>query len=221
MTKSKWHSRGLLIGGALLTLGFLGFRFLPFIGAWLVKDEVAAQRVTIDSPAPDFTLLGSDGAPHTLKSYLGKKVVLEWTSPTCEFTAKQYMSGNMQALQTYARAQNVEWLAINSSNPKTVDYLSPAQARARVTKTGSNVSAFLIDADGAVGRTYGAKTTPSLYLIDEKGIVRYFGAVDDKPWGDGSVKGAKNYLIAALNDISAGKSVSVPETQPYGCSVHY
>jgi peroxiredoxin len=221
MTKSKWRSRGLFIAGFLLALGFLGFRFLPFIGAWLVKDEVAAQTLAIGVTVPDFALLGSDGVTHSLKSYLGKKVVLEWTSPTCEFTAKHYASGNMQTLQKYARAQNVEWLAINSSNQKTVDYLSPAQASARVAKTGSSVSAFLIDADGAVGRRYGAKTTPSLYLIDEKGIVQYFGAVDDKPWGVGSLQGAKNYLMMALQNIGEGKPVTVPETQPYGCSVHY
>jgi len=79
-----------------------------------------------------------------------------------------------------------------------------------------------MDEPGAVGRAYGAKTTPHMFIIDAKGNVVYNGAIDDRRSTDvADVKIAKNYVAAALDEIKAGKPVSTPSTTPYGCNVHY
>jgi hypothetical protein len=221
MAAPKILRRLAYITATLVILGYAGFRLLPYVGT--VNTELGQ---TMGDPqtgalAPAFQLSGADGKLHTLSEYRGKLVVLEWTSPLCEFTAKHYASGQMQTLQKHARAAGAVWLAINSAGRGQADYTTPEQANARLAKTGSVVSSFLIDGDGKTGRLYGAKTTPSLYLIDAAGVLRYHGAVDNKPWGDGNPAGAQNYLRLALADIAAGKPVSIPATQPYGCSVHY
>jgi hypothetical protein len=76
--------------------------------------------------------------------------------------------------------------------------------------------------DHTVGRLYGAKTTPHMFLVDAKGTLVYAGAIDDRPTADAAdVEGARNYLLAAYQEAKAGKPVSVATTAPYGCSVKY
>ena len=77
-------------------------------------------------------------------------------------------------------------------------------------------------ADGKVDKTYGAKTTPHMYVINPAGMVVYAGAIDDKPGTNvNEIKGARNFVVAALDDLKSGKPVSTATTQPYGCSVKY
>ncbi len=220
MTK-KWVRRLAIFAGVLALTGFAGYKYLPYLGTYTAGKTTGIGHVTAGEIAPDFSVPGADGKNHRLTDYPGKMVVLEWTSPVCEFTAKHYASGNMQALQKYARQNGIVWLSVNSAGPDKQDYLSAAQANDRIKKTGSLISAFLIDADGALGRRYGAKTTPSLYLIDGKGVLQYQGSVDDQPWGDGNIAAGTNYLRAAVTELSAGQPVKISITRPYGCSVHY
>ncbi len=81
---------------------------------------------------------------------------------------------------------------------------------------------FLLDEDGTVGHLYDAKTTPDMFVIDPSGTLIYKGAIDDKPTTkQKDLKDAKNYVDAALTESLAGKPVSVPSTDSYGCSVKY
>lgn len=165
--------------------------------------------------APDFTALGSDGRQHKLSGYRGSTVVLEWTSPICEVTAQFYGSGMIQALQKGAAAHKVVWLAINTAGPSKAGYLT-ADAANRLTKTrGATINAFLFDPTAAVGRQYGAKATPSVYIVNAKGTLVYQGAVAASP-GKGP-----NYVQAALDEVGAGKPVSTPMTPQRGCPVEY
>jgi len=79
-----------------------------------------------------------------------------------------------------------------------------------------------MDADAKVGQAYGAKTTPHMYIIDPTGKVVYNGAIDDKrSTNPADVKGAKNYVVAALDELKADKPVSTASTAPYGCTIKY
>jgi hypothetical protein len=61
-----------------------------------------------------------------------------------------------------------------------------------------------------------------MYVIDKAGTLVYMGGIDDKPSSDpASLKGAKNYVTAALADVKAGRKVATAATKPYGCSVKY
>ena len=83
-------------------------------------------------------------------------------------------------------------------------------------------TATLMDSDGKLGRAYGARTTPHLFVIDDRGTLVYAGGIDDKPSANpADVKTATNHVTAALADVLAGRPVAQPTTRPYGCSVKY
>lgn len=187
---------------------------------------LAAVRVdaaaAVGQKAPDFTLTDSTGQPRSLASYKGKTVVLEWVNYNCPFVGKHYGSGNMQALQQKYTGKGVVWLSVNSSAPGKEGNFPPAEIEAKSKQRHAAMTAYLIDADGTVGRSYGAKTTPHMFVIDAAGTVVYAGGIDDRPSTDqADVKTAKNYVSAALDEVLAGKPVSVPSSQPYGCGVKY
>ena len=172
-------------------------------------------------PAPGFTLTDLSGKPVNLADYKGKTVVLEWHNFACPFVQKHYRSGNMQSLQK-KYAADVVWLAVNSTARTAFDYLEPAKVSQQLSDFNAAPARYLMDEPGDVGRAYGAKTTPHMYIIDPAGKVVYNGAIDDKHSTNvADVKAAKNYVAAALDEMKAGKPVTVASTTPYGCSVHY
>ena len=82
-------------------------------------------------------------------------------------------------------------------------------------------TALVLDA-GPIGRAYGAKTTPHMYVIDPAGKVVYAGAIDSKASANAAdIPSSINYVNLALDEATAGKPLSKPVTQPYGCSVKY
>ncbi|MFI4934897.1 MAG: redoxin domain-containing protein [Caulobacterales bacterium] len=188
----------------------------------LTGGAVAAQplsRVETGQAAPAFSAPSADGARHALADYAGKVVVLEWTSPVCPYTAQKYRSGAIQALQRSALAEGAVWLSIDTAAPGRPGYLTPAAAKARIARTGARVTAFLFDKDGAIGRLYGAKVTPSFFIVGPGGKLAYQGAMDNEDPRPGQ-PGA-NYVSSALSALRAGRPVAVAEAKPYGCAVEY
>jgi peroxiredoxin len=179
-------------------------------------------QVEVGKPAPDFTLQDCSGKSVTLSDHKGKVVVLEWVNHGCPFVVKHYGSGNMQKLQADATAKGVVWLSICSSAPEKQGHMSAADASKVCAEKQTAATAYLLDESGEVGKKYGAKVTPELFVIDAKGVLAYHGAIDDKKsTNPGDIAGAKNYVAAALDEILAGKTVSTPKTEAYGCSVKY
>jgi len=177
------------------------------------------SRVNPGMPAPTFSAKGADGQHHSLRDFAGKLVVLEWTNPVCPFTAVKYKSGAMQALQRYAASHNVVWLSIDTAAPDKAGYLTAAAARARIAQTHATVTAFLFDLDGSIARSYGAKTTPSFFIVDREGKLAYQGAMDDQVFADQPY--GREYMKSALDDLIAGHRVKTSETQPQGCAIEY
>lgn len=183
---------------------------------------IARAEVEIGQSAPDFTLTSCSGKSVSLSDFKGKVVVLEWVNPGCPFVMKHYGSGNMQKLQANATSKGVTWLSICSSAPGKQGHATPAEAAKKCDETQSAATAYLIDESGEVGKQYGAKRTPEMYVIDANGILAYHGAIDDKKSVDpGDIATAKNFVTAALDEILAGKPVTTPKTEAYGCSVKY
>ena len=171
--------------------------------------------------APTFTLTDLNGKTVSLADYKGKTVVLEWHNFECPFVQKHYRSGNMQALQK-KYANDVVWLAVTSTARTASDYMEPPRISKQLTEFKAAPAHYRMDTPGSVGMAFGAKTTPHMYIIDPSGKVAYNGAIDDrKSTHVEDVKGAKNYVAAALDEMKAGKPVTVASTTPYGCSVHY
>ena len=182
----------------------------------------ALAAPVIGQPAPAFTAKDGDGKPRSLAEFKGKTVVLEWTNEGCPYVQKHYNSGAMQGLQKGATQDGVVWLTLISSAPGKQGYLSPAQAKGWKTASGAGSTALLLDPGGQVGRAYEAKTTPHMYIVDKTGKLVYMGGIDDRPTADpSSLKGARNYVSAALSDIKAGRAVAAPVSKPYGCTIKY
>jgi len=181
----------------------------------------ALASATVGQPAPAFTVTDLAGKAVNLADYKGKTVVLEWHNFGCPFVQKHYKSGNMQALQK-KYANDVVWLAVNSTNRSASDYTEPAKLTEQLKGFNAAPARYLMDEPGTVGMAYGAKTTPHMYVIDPTGKVVYNGAIDDKrSTNPEDVKTARNYVAAALDEMKAGKPVTTATTAPYGCSVHY
>lgn len=194
---------------------------VPFAIAIMATTPAAADQVT-GQPAGNFRLIDADGKAVTLGQFKGRPVVLEWNNPGCPFVQKHYDSGNMQAAQAKAKAMGAAWLTINSGAPGKQGYMTGAEAKNFVAAKKAQPTAYLLDPQGRVGKGYGAKTTPHLYVIDGSGKLVYQGGIDDKPTADkADIPGARNHVLAALAEVKAGKKVSVPEARPYGCSVKY
>ena len=197
------------------------------LGALLSFTVLSAQddsptKATIGQPAPNFTLQGGDGKSHSLADYAGKFVVLEWTNPNCPFVHKFYDSGVMQKLQRTETAKGVVWLRINSSAPGRDGSQTPAAAAAYEKEHNVASTETLLDTTGAVGHSYGARTTPHMFVIDPKGTLIYAGGIDNKPSPDpDTIASATNYVTAALDEARAGQPVQTPTAPPYGCSVKY
>lgn len=195
--------------------------FLAALVAVVLAAPAYAAAV-VGQPAPEFTLTDSTGKAHSLSSFKGKFVVLEWNNFDCPFVVKHYESGNMQKLQKTYTGKDVVWLTVNSSAAGKQGHLQPAEVAGKLAERKAAPSAYLLDADGKAGKAYGARTTPHMYVIDPKGTLVYAGGIDDKPSTDvADIAGARNHVAAALDEALAGKPVSVASSTPYGCSVKY
>jgi peroxiredoxin len=174
------------------------------------------------APAPAFSAPDIAGRTVNLADYTGKIVILEWTNDGCPFVGKHYDSGNMQALQRKYTGEGNVWLTIASSAPGEEGYVTPAAAKADIARWRAAPTDYLFDPDGAVGHLYDARATPHMVVIDRSGRIAYMGAIDDTPSTRlADVNTAKNYLVAALDEIAAGRPVTIAATRAYGCSIKY
>ena len=197
-----------------ITLTFLIFYFSQFLSSYVENED----------SAPEFKLSDSYGNEISLSSFIGKKVVLEWTNHGCPYVAKHYETGNMQSTQEFAKEEEIIWLSVISSAPGTQGYVSSDEANALTISRKASPSHVLFDPTGEVGRRYDAKTTPHMYIINEEGLMKYQGAIDDaggRGFMSRDLLKAKNYVKESLKEMGTGEEISSPVTKPYGCSVKY
>lgn len=182
----------------------------------------SALAVDVRQPAPDFIAQGANGQPIQLSAHKGKVVVLEWTNHDCPFVKKHYESGNMQKLQKEAAAQGVVWLQVISSAPGQQGHVNAATAKQVNGYRDAKPADTVLDESGAVGKLYGARTTPHIFVIDQQGKLAYKGGIDSIPSNRPediaqAEPHARNAILATLK----GQQVARASTQPYGCSVKY
>lgn len=188
-------------------------RSLLLLVAMLASSRVVRADLAVGAVAPAFELQDLDGKAVTLAEFRGKTVVLEWINPNCP-VSRGYADRKVM-VQTAAAHPEAVWLAINSTSRKHRDYLAAAAHKAYDAKQGIGYP-VLYDTSGEVGRAYGAKTTPHMFIVDENGKVAYNGAIDSGPGATST-----NYVDAALQALAAGKRPDPATTQPMGCSVKY
>ena len=207
MAKNNWR----FVATLLLIFGFV----------FCLGSKTLAE-VSVGNTAPEFSLPDTKGKAQSLKDFKGKFVVLEWVNFGCPFVKKHYETGNMQALQKEFTKKGVVWLTICSTNKDHKDYRDATQTNKLIAEKKAEPTAYLLDPDGTVGRLYGAKATPTMFVIDKGGKLIYGGAIDDKAGvSHDEVKTARNYVREALNSAMAGKKVETTSSKAYGCSVKY
>lgn len=188
----------------------------------LIAAVAAAALAVIGKPAPDFTARTVKSEQVTLASLKGKVVVLEWANFDCPFVRKHYASGNLPKLQESYTAKGVVWLTINSAAEGKQGYLEPAKMAERAAKEGNKATEFVIDADGKIGKAYGAKVTPHMFIINKEGVLAYDGAIDSKATTKADdIATADKLFVNALDAVLAGNEVENAKNQPYGCGVKY
>lgn len=160
-----------------------------------------------------------------LLDYKGKKVqfgeitVFEWTNFECPYVKKHYESGNMQGLQKRF-SDKVVWITINSSAPGKEGYLDDGAIEEELKMRGWSGKYFVKDSSGNIGRAFGAKTTPHIFIARDGKIV-YRGAIDSIPsTKQKDLAKAENYIATVLEQIDS-ENFQPFETKPYGCSVKY
>lgn len=184
--------------------------------------EAKAPKVAmLGKPAPAFALKDADGKEHDLAKLKGKRVVLEWFNPECPFVVGNHTKGSLKSFGNEVQQDGVVFLAINSGAPGKQGH--GVDKNVEMAHEWKMEYPVLFDESGEVGRMYGAKTTPHMFVIDEEGVLVYKGAIDNAPRGE-PAEGEPmiNYVERALADLdSEGGKVKIAETAPYGCSVKY
>ena len=191
-------------------------------GALIASTAQAAPAT--GGAAPEFSGATSAGKTISLADFAGKTVVLEWTNDGCPFVKKHYAAppSNMQTLQKSAAADDIVWISVISSAEGEQGYADAARANELTSSRGAAPAHVVLDAEGTIGKLYGAKTTPHMFIITPDGDLVYDGAIDSKATAKvADIGAATNYVTAALADLEAGKPVATPVTKPYGCSVKY
>src|SRR5687767_15825152 len=225
-TPPKRRSRKLRIFAvvvvALLLVGAVAARRI----AASADPESLPELLTVGGPAPAFTAVDTRGESHSLAGYAGKWIVLEWFNHGCPYTKKHYALvngvGNSQAMQQEYTKRGVIWLSVVSSGPGRQGYMTAEKADDVARDKGAVPTAIIRDTTGVLGRLYGARNTPQYAIIDPQGVLRYAGAIDDRPSSSSKdIATSTNYVRAALDAGMAGKPITVAQTQPYGCEVKY
>ncbi len=182
------------------------------------KDEKKAEGAKVGEKAPAFELKDTEGKTVKLEDFKGKIVVLEWFNPDCPFIVKHH-EVNKTMVNTFNsfKDKGVVWLAVNSSAKGKEG--NGLERNAKAKKDWTLPFPILIDEAGTVGKAYGAKNTPHMFIINKDGVLAYNGAIDD----NNSMKeaGKTNYVAKALEQLTKGETVTTAETKPYGCSVKY
>jgi len=190
--------------------------FAALLAAPLAAQDAEASKVgpaaRIGEPAPEFTLLDCNGKKHSLSDYKDKIVVLEWLNQQCPWSVKAVPV--MKELRRKYAQDPVVWLGIEST------HFRKPEENIQYAKDQELSFPILMDNDGRVGRLYGAKTTPHLYVIN-KGKLVYMGALHNNQQGDLKESETRHYVDEALRAVLDGKEVPVAETKAWGCSVKY
>lgn len=183
------------------------------------QDKKAEKAgVTTGDKAPAFELKDTDGKTVKLEDFKGKIVVLQWHNPECPFVVKHFDT-HKTMVNTYNqfKDQGVVWLAINSGAKGKQGAGLDINKK---TKTDWNIPyPVLLDEAGTVGKAYGAKRTPEMFIINKDGVIAYHGAIDNNT--DAKTAGDVNYVAKALGQLVKGETITEATTKPYGCSVKY
>lgn len=170
------------------------------------------SSVKVGANAPAFTVQDQEGRNVTLRDSIGKIVVLEWYDPECEYTKRDIAAVTSKTLSEKYKDKGVVWLAVNSTRDG-----SGERNKAWIAQNHWSFN-VLHDANQAVAKAFGVNSVPYFVIIDKNGGIAYLGVGDNDDSRDGGKKEGKiNYIDKALEEMIAGKPVSLRDARAYGC----
>ncbi len=161
----------------------------------------------------DFTLPDYLGKEHSLSEFSEANViVIAFLGTECPL-AKVYAAQLAALSEKYSSAQ-VAFLGIHSNVQDTPSELGHFARNHGITFP------LLKDPGNRIADRFAAQRTPEVFVLDRDRIVRYWGRIDDQ-FGVGYARPAvtENYLVAAIDEMIAGKPVTKPQTEPVGCHI--
>ena len=190
---------------------------LVFAAQTTAQEKQQGAKAQVGQPAPAFALEDQKGKTHSLSDYSGKIVVLEWFNEECPYVVRHHKEkdNTMATLASKYKDQDVVWLAINTTAGKS------NSDNQQIAQKWNIEYPILNDSNGQVGKAYGAKTTPHMFIIDKDGTLVYAGGIDDDQQGTKSKDQRTNYVDKALTELLSGQTVTQAESRPYGCSIKY
>jgi peroxiredoxin len=191
-------------------------------GVSVLTSTSALAAPAVGKPAPDFSIIDSNGKTQSLSALRGKTVALEWTNHDCPYVKKHYGAENMQKLQRQAADAGIVWLSVISSPPGEQGNVTPEKANELTQTRKAAPAAVLLDPNGQMGRAYDARTTPQMFLINAEGVLIYMGGIDSiASTRVEDLEKATPYFRDALVAASKGEPIQNAVTRPYGCAVKY
>lgn len=181
-----------------------------------------ARDLNAGDMAPEIKAKASNGETFQLSQQKGNFVILEWSNHQCPFVRKHYDSGNMQKLQQFAKNNEMVWVTVLSSAPGKQGNLDAEAANKVAEDNYATPDYILLDETGEVGRAFGAKTTPHMFLLGPDGKVLYNGAIDSiNSIDQEDVERAEKYFFNAMMAAKKDETIDVAQSKPYGCSIKY
>ena len=178
---------------------------------------MATNTLKIGSPAPDFNLSGIDGKKYSLDSFKDKKaLIVIFSCNHCPYV--QAYEERIKQIQKDYQSKGVEVIAINSNEDKGYPDDSFENMKKRAAEQKFNFL-YLRDEDQSVARAYDATHTPEIFLFDGNRKLAFHGKIDDNWQEPNKVK--NHYLKDALDELLAGREISVPETFTIGCTIKW
>jgi peroxiredoxin len=175
------------------------------------------MTLELGSPAPSFSLPGTDGKSHSLESFKDAKALcVVFSCNHCPYV--QAYEGRFKALQADFGPRGFQLVAINSNDADNYPEDGFDAMVLRSKEQGFNFP-YLRDEDQSVAKAFGAVRTPHVFLFDAERKLAYLGRIDDS-W-DKPEKVTRRELAEAIEDILAGRPVKVAETFAVGCTVKW
>lgn len=176
---------------------------------------IVSAQYQIGDKVKDFWLKGVDGRMHSIATDKGENAtVIVFTCNHCPYAV--LYEDRIISLQEKYKKQGVNLIAINPNDPEVV----PADSYENmIVRAKEKLFSFpyLIDEGQKIYPTYGASHTPEVYLLDNKNVLRYMGAIDDSARDEDAVE--TTYLANAIDHLLAGEKINPTRTKAIGCSI--
>jgi peroxiredoxin len=157
----------------------------------------------------DFTLLDYNGKSHTLSDIKDDRaIVIMFIATRCP-VSNDYNERMVKLYDEYS-PKNVRFLAVNSNKQEDAEEVKQHAQENKFT------FAVLKDPQNKIADKYDAQVTPEVYVVDTNLELLYHGNIDDSR-RENEVE--THTLKNALDEILAGKAVTVKDSKAFGCSI--